>query len=148
MESIDLEKYRTASDRSLIPQLPSHPAARRQKVSTLRFLRGPIPMPWLQRVGRLPKSAITLGIALWHHVGLNKAVAQVKVTKRVRDGMGLSRRQAQAGVHQLADAGLIRICKGGEGRCTVVELVLSPDERRLCEDGFRRGRVAADTSGN
>jgi hypothetical protein len=28
-------------------------------------------------------------------------------------------------------------------RCTVVDLVLSPDERRLCEDGFRRGRTAA-----
>jgi hypothetical protein len=36
---------------------------------------------------------------------------------------------------------LCQVC--GMGRCTVIDLVLSPPVRRLCEDGFRRGRTAA-----
>jgi hypothetical protein len=32
---------------------------------TDRFLKGPVPMPWLATAARLPGKALAVGIALW-----------------------------------------------------------------------------------
>ena len=41
------------------------------KTAKVYFLRGPIPLPWLQRAASLPGKAYTLGSILWWFKGMN-----------------------------------------------------------------------------
>jgi hypothetical protein len=65
-----------------------------------------------------------VAIALWFQRGVRGQGGPVKVTTAVRKHMGLSNDQTRRGIKALDAAGLLRVVKGGRGRCTVVEIVL------------------------
>lgn len=115
---ISADDYRAASPAALPPTPKSH---RRRPQEP--FLRGPVPMPWLAKAQTLTKAAMGVALTLWFQKGVKGHGGPVKVTSAVRRHMGLSNDQARRGIHALAAAGLLRICKGGRGRCTVVEIV-------------------------
>ena len=114
---INADDYRAASPAAL----PPAPKSRRR--SQEPFLRGPVPMPWLAKAQTLAKAATGVALALWFQVGVRGHGGPVKFTQAVRRHMGLSNDQGRRGIQALAAAGLLRVCKGGRGRCTVVELV-------------------------
>ena len=46
-----------------------------------KFLKGPIPMSWLVRAGKLPGKAIHVGLSLWFYAGMRKS-GQVNLPMR------------------------------------------------------------------
>lgn len=112
------DDYRATSPAAL-PPAPKSQRRRPQEP----FLRGPVPMAWLAKAQTLTKAAMGMAIALWFQKGVRGQGGPVKVTKAVRRHIGLSNDQARRGIQALAVAGLVRVCKGGRGRCTVVEIV-------------------------
>jgi hypothetical protein len=117
---INADDYRAASQAALPPAPKTH--RRRQREP---FLPGPVPMSWLAKAQTLTKSAMGVAIALWFQKGVRGQGGPVKVTSAVRRHMGLSNDQTRRGIQALVTAGLLRVCKGGRGRCAIVELVTS-----------------------
>jgi predicted transcriptional regulator len=81
---------------------------------------------------RLRKPAVATGLALWFKAGVTKddflrekraASRTIRVDRGLRKSFGISASQLSRGLHALADAGLIRIAKGGAGRCPIVVIV-------------------------
>ena len=105
--------------------------ARRQKASQ-PFIKGPLCREWFIRAGKLPKPAINVGIALWFKVGVEKddfirpgraESIEVRVDRGLKKRFMISPPQLSRGLHALERAGLIRIVKGGAGRCPVVVIL-------------------------
>ena len=80
-------------------------------------------MAWLTAAQGLCKSAMGIAIALWFVRGVSGKTGSLKVTRAVKRHMGLTDDQSQRGIRALEAAGLLRVCKGGRGRCPVVEIL-------------------------
>ncbi len=125
---ISADDFRAASPAALPPAPEKH-----HRRSQEPFLRGPVPMPWLAKAQTLTKAAMGVALALWFQKGVRGQGGPVKVTSAVRRHMGLSNDQTRRGIQALASAGLLRVRKGGRGRCAIVEIVgsralkLAPD---------------------
>jgi len=104
-------------------ELPPSPARSKVARQTEPFLRGPIPMAWLAAAQGLCKSAMGIAIALWFVRGVSGKTGSLKVTRAVKRHMGLTDDQSQRGIRALEAAGLLRVCKGGRGRCPVGEIL-------------------------
>ena len=76
-----------------------------------------------------------VALALWFQRGVRGQGGPVKVTSAVRRHMGLSNDQSRRGIQALAAAGLLRVCKGGRGRCTVVEIIASRALKPVPDNG-------------
>ena len=113
-----IEDYQASS----AEELPSAPSKRKSR-RTDPFLRGPIPMEWLSSASALCKSALPVGLALWFLRGVMGKHCPVKFTSAARRSMRLTREQSRRGIPALEAAGLLRVVKGGRGRCTVVEII-------------------------
>jgi len=72
------------------------------------FIRGPIPMPWVERVAHLPGKALALAMGLWWLHGMAKG-GEVTVTRKMLERLNLSRDAAADGLTRLENAGLIRV---------------------------------------
>jgi hypothetical protein len=105
--------------------------ARRLKANN-PFIKGPLCREWFIRAGRLPKAAIKVGLALWFKAGVEKddfirgeraESLPIRVDRGLKRRFEISPPQLSRGLHALARAGLIRIVKGGVGRCSVVVIV-------------------------
>jgi hypothetical protein len=127
---ISADDYRAASPAAL----PPAPKSRRRRLQE-PFLRGPVPMPWLAKAQTLTKAAMGVAIALWFQKGVRGQGGPVKVTSAVRRHMGLSNDQTRRGIQALTAAGLLRVCKGGRGRCAVVEIVASRASKAAPSNG-------------
>ena len=79
-----------------------------------RFLRGPIPWPWLAVAARLSGKALALSLYLWR-----EALRHNRRTVRLclgRVGLGMSEQVARRAVQQLERAGLVSVLrKPGRG---------------------------------
>ena len=117
-----VEDYRASS----AEELPSAPTGKRESRRTDPFLRGPIPMEWLSAASALCKSALLVGLALWFLRGVIGKQCPVKFTSAARRSMRLTREQSRRGIPALEAAGLLRVVKGGRGRCPVVEILTAP----------------------
>ena len=114
-----IEDYQASS----AGELPSAPIGNRKSRRTDPFLRGPIPMEWLSSASALCKSALPVGLALWFLRGVMGKHCPVKFTSAARRSMRLTREQSRRGIPALEAAGLLRVVKGGRGRCPVVEIM-------------------------
>lgn len=130
---ISADDYRAASPAEL-PPAPTQKQARRGHPGE-KFLRGPVPIPWLAAAHRQCKSAMGIAIALWLEIGMRDNREPIKVTQKIRRHMGLSNDQSRRGIHALAAAGLLRVCKGGRGRCAIVEIVTSRASKPAPDSG-------------
>lgn len=83
-----------------------------------RFLKGPIPWPWLERAGALPGKALHVAIRLWHEMGLT-GTSEVSISMTGMAKMGISRFAASRGLLALEGAGLVSVVRHA-GRKPVV----------------------------
>ena len=86
-----------------------------------RYLRGPVPLAWLQAAARLPGQALQVGLALWYLVGVTKS-ATVSLTTVKLAGFGVDRSAKRRALTALAGAGLIALDQA-PGRNPVVTVI-------------------------
>jgi len=82
------------------------------------FLRGPVPMAWLNEAARLPGKAINLGLAIWWLDGMAKTKT-FKLTGKALDQLDISRDAAADALKRLEGRGLIRVQRAPGQRPTV-----------------------------
>ena len=82
------------------------------------FLKGPIPMAWLNQAAKLPGKAINLGIAIWwlHGMSSNKTF---KLNGKALEQLGISRDAAYSALKRLEAQGLVRVERSPGQRPTV-----------------------------
>jgi len=123
---VDIEKFRLPRAQ---PAAVTQPKAHRVR-RTETFLAGGAPMWWLRQALERGKAALATGVALWFAYGLQKGgQGPIRVNAAMRGQMGLSNDLASRGVQALARGGLIKVVRGGRGRCAVIEIVT---ERTIC----------------
>lgn len=83
------------------------------------FLKGPIPMAWLDTAAKLPGKALAIGIALWFRVGLKRSQTIALNLSR----LGLDRTSAARGLTALERAELIHVARGRGKKAIVTVLV-------------------------
>ncbi len=91
-----------------------------QRKSKQRFVKGPIPLPWLNQAAQLPGKTLHVGMAIWYVRGLKK-VDTFSITKKTATVFGLTRQALARGLNQLEHAGLISV-ESYPGRSKVVTL--------------------------
>lgn len=75
---------------------------------TAPFLKGPIPLAWLNRAGQLPGKTLHVGVVLWYLGGLTKS-ATVRLGGKALTALGVSRDAKYDAVKRLREAGLISV---------------------------------------
>ena len=97
-----------------------------------RFLKGPVCLDWLTAAGRAGPAALRLGLALWAKAGFERdnlfkeervESRPIDVRRNVRKLADVSSTQVSRGLKALEAEGLVRVVKGGPGRCPVVVIV-------------------------
>jgi hypothetical protein len=73
-----------------------------------RYLRGPVPLAWLEAAARLPGRALQVGLALWYLVGVTKSTT-VRLSSVRLVGFGVDRSAKRRALTALAGAGLITL---------------------------------------
>jgi hypothetical protein len=88
-----------------------------------KFVRGPLPLLWLQEASRLGgKHTMATALALWHIVGLAKSLEIRANQSSIKNVWGFSRDSARRAMERLEKAGLIRINrkKGSVSGVTII----------------------------
>jgi hypothetical protein len=128
--SSDVDRWnpdRLTLDPSLIQHIKVTPSKRkvrmRDNIDGL-FLRGPIPMSWINKAGELGVSALRVGLILWHLAGLKKSctflVSNLNLTR-----WNIDRHTKSRALLALSRAGLIAIESRGK-RSPQVTIIVSP----------------------
>ena len=93
------------------------------------FLRGPIPLAWLEKAAHLGGKALHVGVSLWFLAGVTKS-ATVRFNQNKQERFGVKRDAARRAIRLLEGAGLVSVTKG-EGRCSLVSLNFDPTKSRV-----------------
>ena len=88
---------------------------------SIPFLKGPIPMAWLNAAAKLPGKALNGGIAIWWLAGMSKTTA-FKLTRKALNQLGVSRDAASDGLRRLEENRLILV-KRLPGQRSTVEIL-------------------------
>ena len=88
---------------------------------SIPFLKGPIPMAWLNAAAKLPGKALNVGIAIWWLAGMSKTTA-FKLTRKALNQLGVSRDAASDGLRRLEENRLILV-KRLPGQRSTVEIL-------------------------
>ena len=96
------------------------------KIAKVYFLRGPIPLPWLQRAASLPGKAYALGTILWWFKGMNPT-KPIKVTTKSLKGFSVSEDAYRDGLKRLEEAGLVSVMRN-KGQRALIEIIVLEDE--------------------
>jgi hypothetical protein len=116
-EGLHLDQLRLDDAAEIPVMLPRHRAGD-------HFLKGPIPMDWLQAAARSPGRALHVAIVLWYHAGVSKN-AKIKVNLSRMGAFGLDRHSASRGLKALEEAGLVTVDRA-PGRNATVTLLDAP----------------------
>jgi hypothetical protein len=103
-------------DPSLARCVASAPSRRKQKMRRKRgglYLRGPIPLQWLEAAHRLKGCSLWVGIILWHIAGLKKSPTFL-VSNMHMARWGVDRFTKSRALRRLEGAGLITIADRGK----------------------------------
>jgi hypothetical protein len=82
------------------------------------FLKGPIPMAWLNAAAKLPGKTLNVGIAIWWLTGMAKTKT-FKLTGKALKQLEVSRDAASDALKRLEARGLIRVQRSPGQRPTV-----------------------------
>ena len=118
MNNIDLESFR-------LPQTAAAPIASCNRKLSLcvrepklhekqlaPFLKGPIPLAWLQRASNFRSSSpLKVGLVLFHLAGLKKKRDGIAITVKRCQPWRLERKAVKYGLSQLEKVGLIRVTR-------------------------------------
>ena len=85
------------------------------------FLKGPIPLAWLEEAARLPGKSLHAGVALWYAAGRAKSAA-IPLSNIASLHFGLDRNAKYRALVWLEEAGLIAV-ERKLGRAPVVTLL-------------------------
>lgn len=91
---------------------------------TVDFLKGPIPMDWLEIAAALPGKTFHAAMALWRLRGLTKG-APIRFTGAAQKRFSLTRGTAADAIARLEASGLIRVTRH-TGRCPVITILPAP----------------------
>lgn len=91
-----------------VTQLPTKPASKISRPARKLFIKGPIPLGWLQSANRLGGSTGIVAVSLWFYAGLNKST-RFKIDGKLEKLTGITRQTRQHALRKLERAGLIRI---------------------------------------
>src|SRR5215471_13540555 len=102
----------TASDsHDLIPTVPSEDTCRRRADKDRRrsrhFIRGPIPMPWLEAASSLPGKTLAVGLLLWFMAGMRPG-HPVRLSHSLLARFHVGRKAAYRALNALVKAGLVQ----------------------------------------
>jgi hypothetical protein len=92
------------------------------------FLKGPIPLWWLQRAAIAGRqgAALKVAIALWFQFGLQRDRGVVKLRSALLRDLGVLRHAGYRGLAVLESAGLVAIARA-PGRLPEVTLILDAE---------------------
>ena len=90
------------------------------------FIRGPIPLAWLNAAAKLPGKTLNVGLAIWWLAGMSKTTA-FKLTGKSLDQLGVSRDAASDGLKRLEEHGLVLVKRSPGQRPTVQILPVAQD---------------------
>ena len=89
--------------------------------SSKKFLKGPIPLDWLQGSACLPGKALHAGIVVWFLVGVTRS-NEVKFSYRLAKQFGMDRHAAYRALNHLEKAGLLEVQRA-PGQSPLIRLV-------------------------
>jgi hypothetical protein len=107
-----------------IMRMPAHSSPPKPRQPG-KFLKGPIPWPWLERAMPLPGKALHVGIQVWHQVGLTRS-SVVSISMSGMAKVGVSRFAASRGIAALEKASLISVVRHAGRKPVVTILTASP----------------------
>jgi len=120
----DIYNYMYRDDRS-IPvkrvRLDSSSGQYKDAPMSVPFLKGPIPMAWLNAAAKLPGKTLNVGVAIWWLAGMSKTTA-FKLTRKALNQLGVSRDATSDALKRLEEHGLILV-KRSPGQRPTVEIV-------------------------
>ena len=128
----DLKRFRLPF---VMPAGAPMPRVETRRPFRARFLRGPVPWPWLSCAARLPGRALHVAVAIRLWTGIKKTNCIVLPTSTLQ-GMGVNRHAASRAVQALEEAGLLKVTRrlGRKSLVCVIEI----DEGREREDGLAK----------
>src|ERR1043166_1065444 len=85
------------------------------------FIKGPIPLNWVFKAGKLPGKALAIGMLLHFESGLNRSKI-VRFRPQLAGRFGFHRDTAKRAIRQLQKAKLIQVTHT-PGQCLTIELV-------------------------
>mgnify|MGYP000893554201 FL=1 len=94
------------------------------------FLKGPIPMAWLNEAAKLPGKTLNLGLAIWWLAGMAKTKT-FKLTGKALAQLGVSRDAASDALKRLEERGLLRVQRSPGQRPTVEILSVASNVIKL-----------------
>jgi hypothetical protein len=86
-----------------------------------RFIRGPIPLAWMQKASTLPKCGLVVAVAVAYCRGLEKKNEFRLRPARLRD-FCIGRSTAARGIEALEKSGLISVLHRHQGRAPLIEV--------------------------
>ena len=119
LQEIDPEQFRLTQDKIPIPKLSQ---SRSTSTPRQKFLRGPIPLWWLQAAGGLPGKAIHVGVELWYQAGLCSSKV-IRFSYKSVQQFGVKRHAAYRALKSLGGARLVAVYRA-PGRCPIVTLLI------------------------
>jgi len=91
-----------------------------------KFLKGPIPRPWLVRAARLPGKSLHVAVGLWFWAGIRRTDT-VKLSTAFMETLGVGRHSVYRALRVLEAVGLITVERHA-GRLPVVTLLSVPEK--------------------
>lgn len=91
-----------------VTQLPTRPAAKFSRTARKLFIKGPIPLGWIQRANHLGGSTGAVALGLWFYAGINKS-SRFKIDGKLDRLTGVTRQTRQQALEKLERAGLIKL---------------------------------------
>ena len=73
------------------------------------FLRGPVPLVWIQTAHALGGDALAVGLVLWVYSGINNSRGFQLSSAKIEAALGVSRETVGRAVRSLSEAGLIAV---------------------------------------
>lgn len=80
--------------------------------NTGKFVKGPIPLWWLQRATKCSPSAVTVGMLLFHLDGMGRT--DITISNEFAKRFGLSRNTKTKALRLLEQAGLVKLRRSGQ----------------------------------
>ena len=109
-----------------IPERPSEDTRQRRAKKAKRdheaFVRGPIPLVWIQRASRLPGKGLAVSMAIWYRSGCENGRGPVALTGKLLERFGVSAKASYRALVALEGEGLIAV-ERHRGRCPRVTII-------------------------
>ena len=119
----ELEKFRYSQD--AFGNVGNSPKSKRKAKAVGAFIRGPIPLAWLDGVLNLPgRGPLVVALALMYQSGLEHSPS-VRVTHKLLKRFRIPPRTSHDVLAKLEAAGLLAVTKR-PGRCREVEILPGP----------------------